>query len=118
MREYNDKMLVFETNCCGGAKMTKTYYHATPFENLDSIMDQGLHKGCDGVVYLTEKPEEAARFVAIRGYRQILVVGVELEEDLVSESFDHNEAFFGCRAYTYPDEIPANEITEFLKYER
>lgn len=97
--------------------MTKTYYHATPFENLESIMDQGLHKGCDGVVYLTEKPEEAARFVAIHGCTKILVLGVELEEDLVDESFDHSEAFFKCRAYTYPDDIPADEITEFLRYE-
>lgn len=98
--------------------MTKTYYHATPFENLESIMDQGLHKGCDGVVYLTEKPEEAARFVAIHGYRQILVLGVDLEEDMIDESFDNSQAFFRCRAYTYPDDIPADEITEFLKYER
>lgn len=98
--------------------MTKTYYHATPFENLESIMDQGIHRGCDGVVYLTEKPEEAARFVAIRGYYPILVLGIELEEDMISESFDHNPVFFGCRAYTYPEDIPADEITEFLKYER
>lgn len=98
--------------------MTKTYYHATPFENLESIMDQGLHKGCDGVVYLTERPEDAAKFVAIRGYRQILVLGVELEESMISESFDHSFAFFKCEAYTYPDDIPADEITEFLKYER
>ena len=98
--------------------MTKTYYHATPFENLESIMDQGLHKGCDGVVYLTEKPDEAARFVAIRGCKQILVLGIELEEDLVNESFDHSFLFFKCRAFTYSDDIPADEITEFLKYER
>lgn len=98
--------------------MTKTYYHATPFENLESIMDQGILRGCDGVVYLTEKPDEAARFVAIRGYMKILVVGVEIEEDFVEESFDHNPAFFKCRAYTYEGDIPADEITEFLKYER
>ena len=97
--------------------MTKTYYHATSFENLESIMDQGLHRGCDGVVYLTEKPDEAVRFLAIRGCSKILVLGVELEEDLVDESFDHSEAFFKCRAYTYSDDIPADEITEFLRYE-
>ena len=98
--------------------MTKTYYHATPFENLNSIMSQGIRKGCDGVVYLTEKPEEAVRFVTIRGYTNILVLGVEIEEDLVSESFDHNANFFRCRAYTYPDDIEADDITEFLKYKR
>lgn len=98
--------------------MTKTYYHATPFENLESIMDQGILRGCDGVVYLAEKPYEAARFVAIRGYMKILVLGIELEEDLVSESFDHNFLFFKCQAFTYPEDISADEITEFLKYER
>ena len=100
--------------------MTKIYYHATPFENLESILEKGIRRGCDGVVYLTEKPEEAARFVAIRGHMKILVLGVELEEDMVSESFDHNYLFFKCNAYTYPEDIPANEITELisLKYER
>lgn len=97
--------------------MTKTYYHATPFENLESIMAQGIIRGCDGVVYLTEKPEEAARFVAIHGCKKILVLGVELEEDLINESFDHSQIFFMCRAFTYQGDIPADEITEFLKYE-
>lgn len=98
--------------------MTKTYYHATPFENLNSIMSQGIRKGCDGVVYLTEKPGEAVRFVAIRGYMKILVLGIEIEEEFIEESFDHSEAFFKCRAYMYKGDIPADEITEFLTYER
>lgn len=98
--------------------MTKTYYHATPFENLESIMAQGIRKGCDGVVYLTEKPEDAAKFVAIRGYMKILVLGMELEEDMVSESFDHSFALFKCEAYTYPEDIPVDEITELRTYER
>lgn len=98
--------------------MTKTYYHATPFENLESIMDQGILRGCDGVVYLTERPEEAARFVAIRGVMKILVVGIEIEEDFIEESFDHSQAFFRCRAYMFKGDIPADEITEFLQYER
>lgn len=97
--------------------MTKTYYHATPFENLESIMDQGLHRGCDGVVYLTEKPEDAAKFVAIRGCRKILVLGIEFEEHMVNESFDHSQMFFKCKAYAYEDDIPADEITEFIRYE-
>lgn len=98
-------------------KMLKTYYHATPYENLESIMDQGIHKGCEGVVYLTEKPEDAAKFVAIRGCRKILVLGMEISDEFIEESFDHNEVFFKCKAYMYRDDIPADEITEFLKYE-
>lgn len=50
--------------------MLKSYYHATPFENLNSIFTKGILKGIDGVVYLTEKPDEAARFLAIRGYKK------------------------------------------------
>ena len=97
--------------------MLKTYYHATPFENLESIMDQGIIRGCDGVVYLAEEPEDAAKFVAIRGVRTILVLGIEIEENMVEESFDHSYSFFGCEAYMYKGDIPADDVTEFRKYE-
>lgn len=97
--------------------MLKTYYHATPYENLESILDQGILRGSDGVVYLTEQPDEAARFVAIRGYKKILVLGVEMEENLIEESFDHSQLFFKCRAYMFQGDIPADEITEFLSYD-
>lgn len=97
--------------------MTKTYYHATPFENFESIARQGILKNrYEGVVYLTEKPEEAARFLAIRLCREILVCEVEVDESLVKESFDHNEAFFKCRAYVYHGNIKPEEITDYLKY--
>lgn len=97
--------------------MTKTYYHATPFENLASILDKGILKSkLDGVVYLAEKPEEAARFIAIRLCREILVCEVQVEEDMVEEMFDHCEAFFQCKAYGYHDNIEPDAITNFLKY--
>lgn len=97
--------------------MLVTYYHATPFENLESILDQGIHRGCDGIIYLTTEPQDAAKFVAIRGYKEILVCKVELEEDQVFETFDHNEKFFGCKAYGYVDHIAAHDIRDYLKYE-
>ena len=90
--------------------MLKSYYHATPFENLNSIFKKGILKGIDGVVYLTEKPEEAARFVAIRGCKKILVIEVEVEDYMVEESFDHSESFFQCKAYSYPDNISIDEF--------
>ena len=97
--------------------MIKTYYHATPFENLVSILDKGILKSkYDGMVYLTEKPDEAARFLAIRLCHEILVCEVEIEDDLVEETFDHNEAFFKCKAYGYRGNIKPDEITNFLKY--
>jgi len=98
--------------------MKRTYYHATPYENLFSVTEKGIIKGIDGVVYLTEKPYEAARFVAIRGFDKILVLGVEIDEDKVKESFDHSEAFFKCKAYFYPEDISVDEIISFSKYER
>ncbi len=95
--------------------MLKSYYHATPFENLGSIFKKGILTGCDGVVYLTENPEEAARFVAIRGYKKILVIEVEVEDYLVTESFDHSQAFFKCRAYSYPHNISIDEFGDNVR---
>ena len=95
--------------------MLKSYYHATPFENVNSIFKKGIVKGCDGVVYLTEKPEEAAMFVAIRGYKKILVIEVEVEDYLVEESFDHSQAFFKCKAYLYPHDIAIDEFGDNIK---
>lgn len=95
--------------------MKKSYYHATPFENLGSIFEKGICKGYDGVVYLTEKPEEAVRFVAIRGCKKILVIEVRVEEDMVSESFDHSQLFFKCRAYSYPNDISIDEFGSNIK---
>lgn len=42
--------------------MLATYYHATPYENLESILENGIKKRVDGVVYLTEGKDEAMRF--------------------------------------------------------
>jgi len=96
--------------------MTKTYYHATPYENLPSIIEKGILRGQDGYVYLTTDPVDATKFLRIRGYDEILVCEVALEEDLVEESYDHSEAFFRCKAYIYPEDIPSDEILEFLTY--
>ena len=95
--------------------MLKSYYHATPFENIGSIFKKGILKGHDGVIYLAEKPEEAARFVAIRGYKKILVVEVEIEENMVTESFDHSETFFRCRAFAYPENISIDEFGDNIR---
>lgn len=95
--------------------MLKTYYHATPFENISSIFKKGILKGHDGVVYLTKQPDEAVRFVAIRGYKKILVIEVEVEENMVEESFDHSQAFFKCKAYMYPKDISINEFGDNIK---
>lgn len=95
----------------------KRYYHATPFENFESIARKGIRKSkLEGLVYLTEKPEEAARFLAIRFCREILVCEVEVDENLVEETFDHSEAFFKCKAYGYKGNIKPKMIKDFFKY--
>ena len=74
--------------------MKKTYYHATDMKNLISVSEKGLLRGCDGIVYLTEKPEESLRFIFLRGYNNALVLEVELDEKDVVETFDHSYNFF------------------------
>ena len=96
------------------------YYHATTEETAKQIMEDGqIRIGLDGVVYLCDKPEDAAKFVAIRGCRKIYVIEVDLDETQaakVEESFDHSEAFFKCKAYVYPESISISnpQIFKFI----
>lgn len=98
--------------------MLKTYYHATPLKNMDSIFKLGIQTGRDGFIYLTTEPEDAAKFIAVRSYDDILVVEVMLEEELVRESFDHSQAFFKCRAYYIDENIPSEDILDYYIYSR
>lgn len=93
------------------------YYHATKTENLDSILEQGIKPGCDGAVYLTITPQDALKFMLIRGITDVIVLEVNLLQSWVEESFDHNQAFFKCRAYCYYGTIPSEKITNILKYD-
>lgn len=79
----------------------KTYYHATDKKNIDSIISEGIKPGFDGMVYLCEIPEDACKFMLVHGYHEAAVFEVSLDENDVEESFDHSQAFFGCRAYMY-----------------
>lgn len=97
--------------------MKKKFYHATSFENLCSIMDDGIKPGCDGIVYLCEKEIDAVKFPYTRLIRNILVCEVEIEEDKVEETFDHSYLFYKCKAYGYPDVITPDEITGYRKWE-
>lgn len=96
----------------------KKYYHATALKNLVSILDNGLHVGCDRITYLAETKEEAYRFIVLRCFEDILVIEVELDETKVEETFDHNPNFFKCKAFGYPELITPDEMTNFWKFER
>lgn len=97
----------------------KKFYHATPWENLDSILDRGLLVGYDGITYLAETKEDAYRFISLRCFgKPVLVIEVELDESKVEETFDHSFNFFRCRAFGYPETIPFVQMTDFWKFEK
>lgn len=95
--------------------MTKKYYHATPWENADSILKMGIQPDRMGNIFLADSPVNASKFLLIRGFNPIAVFGVELDDSQVEETFDHNEAFFRCKAWIYEGEIKVDQILEIYK---
>ena len=99
----------------------KTYYHATDYNNLISILSNGIKANqYDGLVYLCEKPEDAAKFLVVRGIKHIAVFKVKVykyDEDKVIETFDHNPMFFKCRAFGYQGDISSDLIKPVMEYD-
>lgn len=94
-------------------------YHATSMDKLVDILETGLKPGVDGVVYLCEKPFDAAKFLIVRGLKEIIVFKVKIykkDEKKIVETFDHNTAYFKCRAYGYQGEIKPSNIEQVIKY--
>lgn len=93
-------------------------YHATSYENLISIMDNGIKaSNIENLVYLCEKPEEAVRFPYMHLIRDIAVFEVEINKKNIIETFDHSEAFFKCRAFGHIGDIPASKIKNVYRYD-
>lgn len=90
--------------------MKDTYYHATPYENLASIVVDGIKSGMEGVVYLTKERDDALKFLAIRGCHDILTVEVLIDSEKVEETFDHSLQFFKCKAFGYKGDIKPCEM--------
>lgn len=97
----------------------KVYYHATSYENLGSILVDGIKASAiDGVVYMTEKEEDAIKFLYIRGCRDIVTFKIKVADNSkVIETFDHNPVFFKCRCFGYCGDIPCNMIEPSKRYE-
>ena len=73
--------------------MRKKYYHAATPETMEKIIADGVVKrGWDGCVYLCEKPQDAAKFVAIRGHDEVAVIEVILPANL------RHDLHRGCRS--------------------
>ena len=97
----------------------KYYYHATSMNNLISILNNGIKPSTDGLVYICENETDAVKFVAIRGFKEILTCKIKMlkaDEEKIQETFDHSEAFFKCRAFGYNGEIPPNKIVDYRKF--
>jgi RNA:NAD 2'-phosphotransferase (TPT1/KptA family) len=94
-------------------------YHATRYENLESIMTEGIRTGFDGLVYLAETPLDAMKFLLIRLVQHIVVFKVIIPEEDVEETFDHSREFFKCRAFGCTRDIDIDEICleESLDYD-
>lgn len=95
--------------------MLETYYHATPFENLSSIAADGIKASYEGIVYLTKERDDALKFVAIRGCKDILTVEVLIDSEKVHETFDHSLQFFNAKAFGYKGNIKPCEIKNFFR---
>ena len=78
------------------------FYHATTNEAAASIQKDGVLKaGPFGEVFLCRSPLDACKFLIIRGVLQVSVFEVNLKRSEVTESHDHSERFFQCKAYTH-----------------
>lgn len=95
------------------------FYHATPYCNLHSILTNGINTGSDNLVYMCEQPYDAVKFLAIRGYKDILVIEVKVPkklENTIIETFDHAENLFKCRAFASTINIDACRFGKMIRY--
>lgn len=96
------------------------YYHATTEDKAFRIIEEGIKPGVDNVVYMCTTAIDAAKFLMVRGIHPIYVFKFKIykkEEHLVSESFDHSEAYFKCKAYTFKGTIEPSRLIATFKYD-
>ena len=72
--------------------MKKTYWHATPAENLASIMVDGLKPGFGGLTYFSDDPVKSAIWMCFtrRDAREVYSIPFEIEESLMELGIDHS----------------------------
>lgn len=98
----------------------KKFYHATTNEKLSKILKEGLRAdlNIEGIVYLCERPEDAAKFLLVRGYKDCIVLECELDERELEEQFDHSQSFFKCKCWGLSRNVKPDEFTmEVRRYE-
>lgn len=95
-------------------------YHATPYENLINILDNGIKADNDGSVYLCNNSDDCVKFLAVRGIKHVVTFEVRIPkrlENRIFESFDHSQAFFKCRAFGFIGDIAPKMIKPFKHYD-
>lgn len=96
----------------------KIYYHATSYDNLGSILLNGIYASkYDGLVYMTEKEEDAVKFVLIRGIKHIVTFKIKVKDSSkVIQTFDHSKEFFKCDCYGYIGDVGPDMIEPSSQY--
>lgn len=93
------------------------FYHATTMENALQIAEDGVIRAHFGEVFFCKAPLDACKFLILRGLRRVGVFEVELDERDVEESFDHNEHFFGCKAYIHHGDVLLSGNEDLRQYD-
>lgn len=93
------------------------YYHATSFDNAIKIINDGYLKPIVDGVYFCTSCSDCLKFVYVRQRNtKCVIFEVDINESDVSESFDHNESFFNCKAYVSSSSISVMNVTDILCY--
>ena len=86
-------------------------YHATDEQSARSIIQDGKIKTRFGEILLTDSVNNALKFLLFRGLDKVIIFEVDVDESKMLESFDHSEAFFGCKAWMVFEDIPVSSDT-------
>ena len=71
----------------------------------------------DGLVYMTEKEEDAVKFVLIRGIKHIVTFKIKVKDSSkVIQTFDHSKEFFKCDCYGYIGDVGPHMIEPSSQY--
>ena len=82
------------------------YYHATPKENMNSIVMNGLTASRDGMVHISADEKQAARYCAARGDTMVAMFSVEVDDPDRLVEIEDSEGI----SYGYPDDVPKNKV--------
>tara|TARA_R100000479_G_scaffold175457_1_gene126554 strand:- start:280 stop:636 length:357 start_codon:yes stop_codon:yes gene_type:complete len=95
-----------------------TYYHATPYENFFSIMEEGIRKSWGGV-YCSTDMDTAAKWICFTRAtsKKIMVLSFKRDSSLMELGIDHSPVMTkmlgvddDSASFVSPDGIPPEDI--------